>query len=216
MAARPRLARESRAPLCTNCDEPDMWRVVLLATTSGGAMSTPATTLRTEQKSSGARAMIALGFGTLVAIAVIVGIVALLDTTHSPTATVTHHSSVKSRVLGVSGTPGPGAATSSHSALTNVPVYSVGSEPAPAAAPAPPAINPAPLRQGHKTRPCLRPAPRAPPPRSRRRPSGISPTAQCRSEPRGSRGTLTRGPLCDPRCRSDAMGGQRPGATRTA
>jgi hypothetical protein len=85
-------------------------------------MSTLATTLRTKQKSSGARGMIALGLGTLVAIAVTVLIVALPGTTHPRTATVGHHSS-GSRALGLSATPGPGPATASHSALTNAPLY---------------------------------------------------------------------------------------------
>jgi hypothetical protein len=86
-------------------------------------MSTLATTLRTKQGSSGARGMIVLGLGTLVAIAVAVLIVTQLGATHSRTATVTHHSSVQSRALGVSGTQGSGPATASHSASTNVLPY---------------------------------------------------------------------------------------------
>jgi hypothetical protein len=83
-------------------------------------MSTLATTLRTKQRSSGARGVIVLGLGTLVAIAVAVLIVTQLGTTHSRTATVTHHSSVQSRAPGVSVTPGSGPATASRSASTNV------------------------------------------------------------------------------------------------
>jgi hypothetical protein len=86
-------------------------------------MSTLATTLRTKQKSSGARGMIVLVVGALVTIAVAVLIVAQLGTTHARTTAVTHHSSVQSRALGVSGTPGTGAATASHSASTNVGPY---------------------------------------------------------------------------------------------
>jgi hypothetical protein len=82
-------------------------------------MSTLATTLRTKQKSSGARGMIVLGLGALVTIAVAVLIVAQLGTSHPRTAAVTHHSSVQSRALGVSATPVTGAATS-HSASINV------------------------------------------------------------------------------------------------
>ena len=86
-------------------------------------MSTLATTLRTKQKSSGARGMIVLGLGTLVAIAVTVLVVAQLGSTHPRTATATHHSSVARRALGVSGTPRPGSATASQSAVTNVRLY---------------------------------------------------------------------------------------------
>jgi hypothetical protein len=86
-------------------------------------MSTLATTLRTKQKSSGARGMIVLGLGTLVTIAVTVLIVAQLRTTDPRTANVTHHSSVASRALGLSETPRSGPATASHSALTKIPLY---------------------------------------------------------------------------------------------
>jgi hypothetical protein len=65
--------------------------------------------------------MIALGLGTLVAIAAIVAIVAQLGSTHPRTATVTHRPAV-SRALGVSGTPSPGPARASHSTPTNAPL----------------------------------------------------------------------------------------------
>jgi hypothetical protein len=86
-------------------------------------MSTLATTLRSKQESSGARGMIVLGLGMLVAIAVAVLIVAQQGTTHPRTATATHHSTVESRALGLSGTPGPSPAAASHPAVTNVAPY---------------------------------------------------------------------------------------------
>ena len=86
-------------------------------------MSTLATTLRTRQKSSGARGMIAVGVAALVAIAVAVVIVTQLGTSHPRAAAVTHHSAVQSRALGVSGTPRSGAATAGHPASTNVAPY---------------------------------------------------------------------------------------------
>jgi hypothetical protein len=86
-------------------------------------MSTLATTLRTKQKSSGARGKSVLGLGTLVAIAVAVLIVVQLGSTHPRTVTATHHSSVARRAIGVSGTPRPGSATASQSAVSNVRLY---------------------------------------------------------------------------------------------
>ncbi|HEX3840281.1 MAG TPA: hypothetical protein VHU85_05785 [Acidimicrobiales bacterium] len=86
-------------------------------------MSTLATTLRSKQESSGARGMIVLGLGILVAIAVAVLIVAQQGTTHPRSATATRHSSIQSRALGLSGTPGLSPATASRPAVTNVAPY---------------------------------------------------------------------------------------------
>lgn len=100
-----------------------MWRIVLVATTFGGTVSTLATTSRTKQKSGGARGMIAVGLSALVAIAVTLVVVAQPGTTHPRTAAFTHHPALDSHALGVSGRSGSGPATASHSALTKVPLY---------------------------------------------------------------------------------------------